>query len=206
MQYQPASKSASEKALEQDLARETDTIRKQYLAGQLDKLRREREREDAYRRRKAEEESARRKEEQWRRKLASGSRFDLRYSPRVPAGALTPQGVMNALARYVEFPAAAFPGAPASETTRAAAEANAVRPTALAPASATAPVAAQPGQLRKGMTRQEVEALLSPAKTAAEKVEGSLKVVTCTYQQDRDHLIEALFIDGVLVRYTISSQ
>jgi hypothetical protein len=199
--YKPAPKSEREKALEQDLARETDSYRRQQLARQLDDARRSREREDEYRRREAREESERLRDEQLRRKLASGSRFNLRYAPRVPADALTPQGVMNALARYVEFPAATFPGAPASESPRAA-ESRDARPSALTDAPAAAPSA----QLRKGMTRQEVEAILGPARTASEKTEGSLKVVTCTYQQDREHIVEAVFIDGVLVRYTISSQ
>jgi hypothetical protein len=199
--YKAAPKTEREKALEQDLARETDSYRKQQLARQLDDVRRAREREDEYRRREAREESERRKEEQWRRKMASGSRFNLRYAPRVPADALTPQAVMNALARYVEFPASSFPGAPASESQRAAQPGDA-RPSAPATASA----AAQPAQLRKGMARQEVEALLGPARTVDEKAEGSLKVVTCTYQQDRDLVVEAVFIDGVLVRYTISSR
>lgn len=62
------------------------------------------------------------------------------------------------------------------------------------------------GGLRKGMTREEVDELLGNPKTERSGQEGRLATVTCTYLPGRSQAVEALFVEGVLVRYTISSR
>ncbi|HEV8253779.1 MAG TPA: hypothetical protein VGQ78_03420 [Vicinamibacteria bacterium] len=175
-----ASKSAREKELERQVRDEKDAQRKKELQRELNDVRREREREDS--RNKAVEQAAEavKKDADRRRALEMGSRFNLRYRSGVPAAALTPDGLMRALAEYVDF----------SGRTAAAAEDE--RP-------------AGRGPLRKGLTWDEVEDLLGSPETTSDHTEGSLKTKTAVFLRGDDR-IEALFVEGVLVKYTISSK
>jgi hypothetical protein len=62
-----------------------------------------------------------------------------------------------------------------------------------------------PGSLRKGLSLGEVEAMLGKAERATDRLEGTLKVTTATFTRD-DQRIEAEFVEGVLIRYSISSR
>jgi len=64
---------------------------------------------------------------------------------------------------------------------------------------------AKPGSLRKGMTLAEVEAALGRPDRTTERSEGLLKVLTATYSRD-DQRITAEFVEGVLIKYSISSR
>ena len=55
------------------------------------------------------------------------------------------------------------------------------------------------------MTLAEVEAALGRPEKTTERSEGSLKVVTATYSKD-DQRITAEFVEGVLIKYAISSK
>jgi hypothetical protein len=175
----PASKTAREKELERLVRDEKDAQRKKELQRELNDLRREREREDS--RNKAVEQAAEAvKEADRRRALEMGSRFNVRYRSGVPAPALTPEGLMRALAEYVDFSGRT---APAAEDERPAGR----------------------GPLRKGLTWDEVEDLLGSPETTSDHTEGSLKTKTAVFLRGDDR-IEALFVEGVLVKYTISSK
>ena len=58
--------------------------------------------------------------------------------------------------------------------------------------------------LRKGLTADEVDALLGRPDAITQRTEGTLKVSTSTYRT-RDRAITAEFVEGVLVRFTITS-
>jgi hypothetical protein len=93
----------------------------------------------------------------------------------VPAGALTPAAVEAALARYVDF--AEEPGQPES------------------------PLAAG---LRKGLSLEEVGEMLGEPVRKQERMEGTLRVSTRTFERGRERVV-ADFVEGVLVRYEVSS-
>src|SRR6266849_5107384 len=116
------------------------------------------------------------------RRLEGGSRFNLRYNPVVPSEALTPDGVMQALAEYVDF--APIVGERAPEPAPRAESAR--------------------GDLRKGLTVDEVDALLGRPDAITQRSEGTLKVSTSTYRS-RDRAVTAEFVEGVLIRFTITS-
>jgi hypothetical protein len=59
-------------------------------------------------------------------------------------------------------------------------------------------------ELRKGLTVQEVDAMLGRPDAVSERREGSLTVSSSTYRQ-RDRVVMAEFVEGVLIRYTITS-
>jgi len=177
-----APKTEREKNLEKDLEKTTNPIQRRRMSEELDALRRDRQRENA--RNQAEAAQARQTKEAniRQRRLEGGSRFNLRYNPVVPSEALTPDGVMQALAEYVDF--APIVGERAPEP---------------------APRAESPrGDLRKGLTVDEVDALLGRPDAITQRSEGTLKVSTSTYRS-RDRAVTAEFVEGVLIRFTITS-
>jgi len=177
-----APKTEREKNLEKDLEKTTDPTQRRRMSEELDALRRDRQRENA--RNQAEAAQARQTKEAniRQRRLEGGSRFNLRYNPVVPSEALTPDGVMQALAEYVDF--APIVGERAPEPAPRAESAR--------------------GDLRKGLTVDEVDALLGRPDAITQRSEGTLKVSTSTYRS-RDRAVTAEFVEGVLIRFTITS-
>jgi hypothetical protein len=183
-----APKSNREKSLEREVKSEPDATRRRRLEHELDDLRRERQREDQRNKAisaAATEEKKRRIAEQ---RLHAGSRFNIRYQGAVPAG-LTPGGVMAALADFVDFPST-LAGAP--------------RPSGHGPVPVR-PSAATPAPLQKGMTLPQVAEIYGDPEKSTDRMEGKLKVTTATFTR-ADHRLEAEFVEGVLIRYSLSSK
>ena len=187
-----APKTTREKNLEAELKREKDPVRRRELKEELDDLRSAREREDA--RNRAQVAAAEEQKEQniRQRRLSGGSRFNVRYRGDVPAAALTPQGLQDALAEYVTFP---------DLPTSAAAASESIPPAGGALAGTSAAGSQFP---RKGMTAAELEELLGPPLQTAERLEGALRVVTRTYRYN-DGRLSAEFVEDVLFRYSLTS-
>lgn len=182
--YTPTPKSQREKDLERWIKDEHNSDRRHAMQRELDDLRARREREDARKQAAATVANEGKQERIADARLHSGSRFNIRYDEGVPPG-LGPDGVMRALEDYVEFPFAG--GAPAA----------APMPPPPAPMSMSA--------LHKGMSVADVEDILGkPDKTSA-RAEGTLRVTTAIYSKD-DQRITAEFVEGVLIRYSISSK
>ena len=189
-----ASKSKRERDLEKLVKDEDDPARKRRLQRELDDLRADREREDARNQAAAATASEAKKARIAIDRLHSGSRFNIRYQEGVPPG-LGPDGIMRALADYVEFPFAGDRRPPAPQPPVQAQPQLPVRP---APEPLTTVV-------RKGMTMAEVEQALGKADKTSERTEGTLKIVTATFTRG-DQVIAADFIEGILVKYSISSR
>ena len=182
-----APKTKREKDLEGMVKRETDPAEKRSMQEELDDLRAERERENARNRSTVAEAEEHRKQNVRQRRLEGGSRFNIRYPSGVPAQALKPESVIAALAAYVDF----------DQMQRAAATPPSI------PLQG-APVASSGRVPRKGMLLAEVDAALgSPAKTS-ERKEGSLRVQTREYATP-DGRVTAEFVEGVLIRYRLTS-
>jgi hypothetical protein len=186
-----ASKSNRERDLERLVKDETDRDQKRRLQRELDDLRNDREREDSRNRAAAATAEEAKKARIAITRLHSGSRFNIRYQEGVPRG-LGPDGVMRALAEYVEFPFASDRRPTASRDTVVA------QPVLSEPVSST-------GAIRKGMTMAEVEQRLGRPEKTADRTEGTLRVVTATYSRG-DQSITADFVEGVLVKYSIASK
>ncbi len=182
-------KTRREKNLEAEVKREADPVKKRAIREELDDLKREREREDARNRSAVAEAEEHRKENVRQRRLEGGSRFNIRYRDQLPGSALTPEAVMSALAQYVDF--------------------GQLRSTASAPADTREQIGPQPdrrgGLPRKGMLAQEVNAQLGPPITSKERKEGTLKVQTRDYTT-ADGRVTAEFVEGVLIRFTVTSE
>jgi hypothetical protein len=182
-----ASKTERERQLERLVKDEEDRERRHRLERELDELRERRERENrriaAERERLSEEKQARLAE----RRLRGGSRFNLKYDDRVPAG-IRPEDMMAALAEYVDF--GPLSGAPAPRVTRDASISSPVGDLSL---------------LRTGMTRGEAERAFGRPVEISARRDGGLAVTTLVFAAG-DQRISADFVEDVLIRYTISSK
>jgi hypothetical protein len=190
--YVPSvTKSKRERDLERLVKEETDRDRKRRLERELSDLRNEREREDSRNKAASVAAEEAKKARIANTRLHSGSRFNIRYQEGVPRG-LGPDGVMRALAEYVEFPFASDRRpAPSRDTVVA-------QPELRQPMTGT-------GAIRKGMTVAEVEQSLGKPEKTADRTEGTLRVVTATYSRG-DQQITADFVEGILIKYSISSK
>jgi hypothetical protein len=182
-------KTQREKDLEQAVKKETDPTLTRRLQGELDGLRSEREREDRRNRAIAATATERKREYIQERRLQGGSRFNLRYRDGVPSAALTVEAVKAALADYVDF------------------EGPATAPAGAGPAEAAPPAEPQAGPLalRKGMAVDEADRLLGAPASTRDRKEGTLAVNVRTYDSASGR-VRAEFVEGVLVRFTITSR
>jgi hypothetical protein len=177
-----AVKTKREKNLEAELKRETDPNKQRDMREEIDKLRDEREREDRRNKASVAEAEEQKKQNIRQRRIEGGSRFNIRYKEGVPASALTPEAVQQALAEYISF------------------DGTLAGPTPLQPAAETP----RTGLPRKGMLLVEADNLLGTPQKTTERMEGRLKVVTRVYSTPAG-LITAEFVEGVLIRYTATS-
>ena len=171
-------KTQREKDVETQVKTVTDEQQKRRLMDELDRLRSDREREDARNTARTATAQALKEETLRQRRLAGGSRFNIRYDHDVPPEAMTPPALMAALANYVDFSGAGAPG--------------------VAPAS-------NPNDLRKGMSVDDVDAIMGRPVSISQRSEGTLTVSTSTYRT-KDRKVMAEFVEGVLIRYSVVSQ
>lgn len=179
----PAGKSEREKNLEKDLGSIKDATARRKAQEELDQLRRDRARADGANKAASAQASQLKQANLRQRRAEGGSRFNLRYDPAVPDEALTPDGVMRALAEYVDF--SSMTGGGREEGPQATGDG--------------------PGGLRKGMLVEEVDRLLGRPEGISQKAEGTLRVSMSTYTS-RTWRVDAEFVEGVLVRFTVSSR
>lgn len=185
----------AEKALRDSIKHAPGPTKRKQFEKELASVRGERERENA--RADAEAKQAQSViEANLRAKRAeSGSRFNVRYRNGIPSDALTPDGLMRALAQYVDFGSA--PGSSASGSSVSNTPGQ-----AFTSAGGSRPA---PTSIRKGLLLEDVEAILGPAATAAETKEGTLIVLKRTYRKDGQK-VSASFVNGVLIDFAITPQ
>lgn len=192
-----APKTKREKNLEAELKREQDPAKRRAIREEIDDLKAAREREDARNRSAVAEAQEHRKQNIRQRRLEGGSRFNIRFRDGVPSHALSPEGVLTALGEYVDFGQLRTQTAVSATTGTPADGRNQVSPLTEQRESGALP--------RKGMLLRDVEALLGPAAKASERREGTLKVLTREYAASQGR-ITTEFVEGVLIRYTVSSE
>ena len=198
VEAKPVEKSNYEKQLERDIANTDDPDRKRDLQRSLDRERDRRERQDAANRRAAQLATQIKSQQVAQDRMRGGSRFNLRWTGSIPAEQLTPEAVMKLLAPYVDFAdsQAAEPTSP---------PANAVGVVAAAPADADSAGSAT-AQLKRGMQFSDVTALLGQGRQLSESIstEG-LKTQVFEYLPG-DRRVEVTYVDGLVIRFSISSR
>jgi hypothetical protein len=175
--FTPAPKTERERNLERDVKDVRDPVVKERMEDEIDYLRSQREREDRRNRALAADATERRRASIQERRLAGGSRFNLRWRDGVPPSALAPEAVEAALAKYVDF-TGSDPDEPEPP------------PLALG--------------LRKGLSVEDVARMLGDPVRTEERKEGRLRVRTQTFERGGERVV-AEFVEGVLIRYEVSS-
>jgi hypothetical protein len=184
--------SARERALRDSIKTAPTPAQRTRLERELQTARATRQRENAKAEAEAAQANAAREANLRSRRKEGGSRFNIRYQGGIPPEALTPTGVMAALADYVDFAATGAKGAAAAvgETLMGVEPKPAASPSGMA-------------GLRKGLSIREVEALLGPADTAAEERQGTLTVLKRSYSAG-SMKVTASFVNDVLIDFAIS--
>jgi len=172
-----APRTKREQNLETELKREQDPVRRRAMKEELDDLKASRAREDARNRAAVAEAQETKKANIRQRRLEGGSRFNLRYNNGVPAPAITPEAIKEALAAYVDFDE---------------------------PAPAPIEATAAQGLPTKGMLQADVDELLGTPKKASDRMEGRLKVTTRVYPTTAGQ-VTAEFVEGVMIRFSMTS-
>lgn len=185
--------SQEEKDLKKAIKEAPGPTKRKELERELASARDRRERENARARAEAQQANAAHEANLRARRAESGSRFNIRFRNGIPPENLTPEGVMAALAEFVDFNAGG---------TKVATASGASTSVPVAPAGATA-TGARHTQIRKGLSVQEVEALLGPADSAGEEKQGILTVNKRSYTSD-GMKVSTSFVNGVLIDFAIT--
>jgi len=164
-------KTEREKNLEKELEKATDPAARRRLREELDALRKERERQQARIRAEAAQAEAMKEANIRQKRLEGGSRFNLRYRDKVPPEELRPEAVMSALSDFVDFGGTVADQPPPSRGD------NVVR----------------------GLSIDQVEALLGRPETVTTRREGTLSVMTAVYLSGGRRL-RAEYVEGILIR------
>jgi hypothetical protein len=193
----PVEKSDYEKNLEKQISETDDEDKKRSLQRDLDRERARRERQDAANQNAANVASQLKAQQVAENRTRGGSRFNLRWSGRIPATQLTPEAVMKLLADYVDFSNVQGEGpSPAAQNGR----------TNLESAPSGEPAGSPTAQLKRGMKISEVTSLLGQGRQLSESVSSEgLKTQTFEYLPG-DRRVEVIYVEGVVVRFSISSR
>jgi len=175
------SETKAEKALRDSIKHAPGPTKRKQFEKELASLREERERENARAEAEAKQAQSVMEANLRAKRAESGSRFNVRYRNGIPGDALTPDGLMRALAQYIDFGPASGVASSGGGSVKAYAS------------------------LRKGLLLDEVETLLGPAATASETKEGTLTVLKRTYRKDGQK-ISASFVNEVLIDFAITPQ
>ena len=189
-------KSDYEKSLEQQIANTDDPDKKAQLQRDLDRERARRQRQDDANQRAAQVASQIKAQQVMDQRLQGGSRFNLRWQGSIPPNQLTPDAVMARLSEYIDFGSLQAGGSTPSPSQGAVAQQVASQ---AAPASPTA-------QLQRGMSINDVAALLGQGKLLSDSVgDNGLKTQVYEYHSG-DRKAEVTFVEGTVVKFAITSQ
>ena len=191
-------KSSYEKQLEREIRDTSDPQRKRDLQRELDRVRSRREREQRADDRAAQVASQIKTQQVADRRMKGGSRFNLRWTSAIPQDQLTPDAVMKLLDAYVDFGDLQAQKAILQPTAQ-----NTSAPSPNPPAAAgTSPIT----QLKRGMQIGEVSNMMGMGRMLSQSTsDEGLKTQIFEYLPN-DYRVEVTYVDGVVVRYSISSR
>jgi hypothetical protein len=192
-------KSSYERQLENDIRDTSDPQKKRDLQRELDRVRQRREREQRADDRAAQIASQLKAQEMADKRMRGGSRFNLRWSGSIPQDQLTSETVMKLLDGYIDFGNLQGQKPILQPAAQNAAAANANAPANGAPAS---PIT----QLKRDMQMGAISELLGLGRMLSESTsEEGLKTQIFEYLPN-DYRAEVTYVDGVVVRYSITSR
>jgi hypothetical protein len=188
-------KSDYEKSLERQIANTDDFWQKSQLQRELDRERARRERQNSANQEAAAVASQIKALQVMDKRQQGGSRFNLRWQGSIPPDQLTPDAVMARLSQYIDF-SNAEPGGPASVPGQAG----------LRPVSSDGPAVPPAAELERGMSLNDVAALLGQGKLLSQSVgDNGLKTEVYEYHSG-DRKAEVTFVEGTVVKFLITSR
>jgi hypothetical protein len=186
-----------EKDLVKQIAAEKDAKRKQDLQHDLDQERARRAQQQAMNNNAATVASQMKAQQVMQRRLQGGSRFNLKWQGTVPSDDRDPDTVTKLLADYVDFDASH-----ANPASMAGGPAPLAR-SAYVPAAGATP--ADIGQLQRSMKMDDVFGLLGQGQMTSQSVSSDgLKTQVFEFKA-ADRVVDVTFVEGVVVKYSISS-
>jgi hypothetical protein len=187
-------KSDYEKQLETDIANTDDEDRKRSLQRDLDRERARRERQNADNQRAAQVASQIKAQQVSGSRMNGGSRFNLRWKGSIPANELTPEAVMKLLADYLQ---SGDVQPVSSQAQNGATD---------APSGGNASGGSPTAQLKRGMQISDVSALLGQGRVLSETTSADgLKTQVLEYLPG-DRRVEVTYVDGLVIKFSISSR
>ncbi len=179
------SRSSRQQQLEKDVKNEKDSRRRDDMNREIRRLEDDRRRQESRERARADELRDRKRFEVDEKRRRAGSRFNVWFPDKYLAESVpTPERLMGILGQWVEF------GGEGAQRRQSAPE--------------PPPPAASPA-LRRGMSRDEVVAMMGKPSSSKRRQEGSLAVVTETWNAGSE-VTEVDFVDGLVLKYRISSK
>jgi hypothetical protein len=190
-------KSNYEKQLERDIRDTTDPQRRRDLQRELDRARSRREREQRSDDRAAQIASQMKAQQVADKRTRGGSRFNLRWTGAIPQDQLSPDAVMRMLEAYLDF------GEIQSQKPILTPTARNTTPNAPSgPASGSSAIT----QIKRGMPIGDVSNLVGLGRQLSQSTsEEGLKTQIFEYLPT-DYRVEVTYVDGIVVRYSISSR
>jgi hypothetical protein len=183
-------KSNRERDLEKEIDRESDRDRRERLKSELGRLQDQRRREESRAQERARQEEFERKRDIEVKRLSAGSRFNLWFpDDRLKESVPTPQELMQMLGEWVDFSpinGSVAPQPPPEPPSR----------------GGNVPM---PGRLVRGISIERVHALLGPPASSRESRQQDLTTVSESWDTADDRT-EVLFVNGVVVKYSIISK
>ncbi len=192
-------KSSYERQLENEIRNTTDPQKKRDLQRELDRVRNRRERDQRADDRAAMIASELKAQQVAEKRTRGGSRFNLRWPGAIPADDLTPDAVMKLLDAYIDFG-----DLKAQKPILRPVAQNTSAPTAKPPANG--PPSSPITQIKRGMQIGEVSTLLGLGRMTSQSTsDEGLKTQIFEYLPE-DYRVEVTYVDGVVVRYSITSR
>ncbi len=197
-------KSKYEKELEQQVKETKDPTQKKSLQAQLDREIEERQRQQDNNKREAAAATQVKIRELADKRARGGSRFNLNFKKSIPSDDRNPDAVMKLLADYVNFDATN------GRVSEPQPSATMPQPIPARPAYTGAKGGTSGGndgvaQLKRGMSAEDVTALLGQGRQMSESVSNDgLRTQVMEYRT-ADNLVDVTFVEGVVVKYAISS-
>jgi hypothetical protein len=185
-------KSAYEKDLEKQLKDTKDAKQRQQLQESLDKEVARRQRAEADAKAAAAVASQQKEAELANKRARGGSRFNLNFKKTIPPDDKNPDAVMHLLADYVDFSSAPPP------PTEARAPYQQPLPGGAAGSSAT--------QLQRGMKLIDVSNLLGKGTVVSHSTTSDGLQTQVIEFTTADSVVDTTFVEGVMVKYAISSK
>lgn len=200
------SKSQREKDLERRIKDEDNPERRRRLKRELDDLRRDRDRENASRDAERRDLEERKKSEIADKRLSAGSRVNIWFpDERLAGGAPNPRELQRMLSQVIDFGGDDRRSGHV-ETRRTSASAYEAPSRGSASSPPMAPEGGgNPGDLRRGMSTDEVHDLLGKPTRSKPGKQGELTTLTEWYE-DGDRITEVVFVSGTVVRFSTSSK